>query len=608
MSSGNNSKPQPQTDEPVVDIDTTPGDITMNETMRKSSETGHTSQDSSVSDATIMSLKEPGEFSDLNQTDPLFDESELLGTSSQVDNKSESSDASNPESDESDQDSTLEAETSSSEHSPKKATKTSSSTRASKNSSSTRAKSSSTGAKENSSPNGANENSSPTGANENPSPLGATEKKDKGKKENQAGKKNKKLSKTEAAETRAPSKRTTRNTAGVDYKSLHTGKTTPKTDTPKPQGNPDQKTLKQQTTEINHLKSELQKAQEEVERKSEELDEQKARSRQLEKVVDSLRREAREREGQQDDTLESLRENLKAKEDEIAKTKENLANEKQRRKEAMKEKKKEKRENENLKTKLNEKDQENTDLQTQVANLQTQIDNLNQDYEDLRTRLEETEQMNDTLLKSYIEKQEKRQGQPKEENPHNTEPKTKAMLISDSNRKHITPHLETKNTDWSVVNTVYTAEETLAFLDNRDHRDTIKDQNIVIIMQGTNDIRGSIGRRESNGSEAFHNLSDAAKTINRLGPKVLITQIPPMTKPRHDIETAVLNTRLESTESKYFTTIKTSELRKNTKEKILENDGFHLTDLGGKIVAEAINKATKTTKKQEKTDITIHKI
>ena len=135
--------------------------------------------------------------------------------------------------------------------------------------------------------------------------------------------------------------------------------------------------------------------------------------------------------------------------------------------------------------------------------------------------------MNDTLLKSYIEKQEKRQGQPKEENPHNTEPKIKAMLISDSNRKHVTPHLETKDTDWSVVNTVYTTEETVAFLDNRDHRDTIKDQNIVIIMQGTNDIRGSKGRRESNGSEAFHNLSDAAKTINRLGPKVLVTQTHP---------------------------------------------------------------------------------
>ena len=155
---------------------------------------------------------------------------------------------------------------------------------------------------------------------------------------------------------------------------------------------------------------------------------------------------------------------------------------------------------------------------------------------------------------------------------------------------------------------MYTTEETLAFLDNRDHRDTIKDQNIAIIMQGTNDIRGSKGRRESNGSEAFHNLSDAAKTINRLSPKVLATQIPPMTKPKHDIETSVLNTRLESIESKYFTTIKTNELRRNPKEKILENDGFHLTDLEGKIVAEAINKATKTTKNQEKTDLTIHKI
>ena len=82
-------------------------------------------------------------------------------------------------------------------------------------------------------------------------------------------------------------------------------------------------------------------------------------------------------------------------------------------------------------------------------------------------------------------------------------------------------------------------------------------------MPGTNYIRGSKGRRENNGSEVFNNPLEDAKSISRLGPEVQITQIPPMTKRRHDIETAVLNTRLEAATPEDLTTIKTNDLRRN---------------------------------------------
>ena len=57
-----------------------------------------------------------------------------------------------------------------------------------------------------------------------------------------------------------------------------------------------------------------------------------------------------------------------------------------------------------------------------------------------------------------------------------------------------------------------------------------------------------------------------------------------MTKRRHDIETAVLNTRLEAATPEDLTTIKTNELRRN-----------HWSQT----VTDAINKATKALKIHE---------
>ena len=107
------------------------------------------------------------------------------------------------------------------------------------------------------------------------------------------------------------------------------------------------------------------------------------------------------------------------------------------------------------------------------------------------------------------------------------------------------------------------------------------------------------------------NLTDRALNIKNIGPQVAITQIPPMTQPDHDIQVAVLNTKLELNSEPGLQIIK-HDIRKAPKEKTLERDGFHLTDYGGHIIAQAINEnVPEITRKPEpkpEIDIRIHKI
>ena len=115
---------------------------------------------------------------------------------------------------------------------------------------------------------------------------------------------------------------------------------------------------------------------------------------------------------------------------------------------------------------------------------------------DLQTLLDETEQINDHLLREHMNKQEPKPSTSHENLPRPKPNKTKKMLIADSNRKYISPHLDTEESDWAVMSGVYTTDELLDLIDSGEHNDTLKQQEIVVIMLGTNDIRGSKGRKE----------------------------------------------------------------------------------------------------------------
>ena len=100
--------------------------------------------------------------------------------------------------------------------------------------------------------------------------------------------------------------------------------------------------------------------------------------------------------------------------------------------------------------KLKETEQENTDRKTKITRLQ-------EDNEDIGTRQDKSEQINDTLLKSYI-------------NTGITHGQTKD--IYQENKSPKPSQLETGEAEWLFVNTVYSTEECLRLLDEQEHHDT----------------------------------------------------------------------------------------------------------------------------------------
>ena len=197
----------------------------------------------------------------------------------------------------------------------------------------------------------------------------------------------------------------------------------------------------------------------------------------------------------------NLSEEIKIKDCEINNLKETNTSDKQKGKETVKQRKwrktnKQKCENVNLQRKLKETERENTDLKTETTRLQ-------ENNEDFGTRQDKTAQINDTLLKCYIEQTRKTQGQTKDIDQENKSPKSSP--------------LETAEAEWLFVNTVYSTEECLRLLEKQEHRDTLRDQ-ITVIMHGTNGMRGIKGRRESNGCKVINDLNENARSISKLGP------------------------------------------------------------------------------------------
>ena len=139
------------------------------------------------------------------------------------------------------------------------------------------------------------------------------------------------------------------------------------------------------------------------------------------------------------------------------------------------------------------------------------------------------------------------------------------------------------------------------------HDDMIREQELMVVMLGTNDIKGSKGRRENSGSKVFTDLLEACDRItSRFNTPAAIVQVPPQSSPARDIEVAVLNARLETVQTETPLVIHTQDIRKTPKDKTLQKDGFHLTDTAGQKIAEAINTATEDLIKLA--ELKVHKI
>ena len=382
----------------------------------------------------------------------------------------------------------------------------------------------------------------------------------------------------------------------MDYETLHTGRRKSQRE------KTDNSTNSTTNDEIERMATQLEAYQHDNHKQQQELARQQATIQQQENQIADLKREITLKENKSANIAAVLKQQLKNKDEEITNLKETKATEKRKRKEAEKEKDKAIAKFEATKKDLDQANKEITDLKTELAKTKEEKD-------DIQTRLDETEQINDHLLKQYMSKDE---SQSTEDDETNTTPnRPKIMIISDSNRKNISRHLDTTAVDWSVVNTVYDVNELKDFINSKESAE-LKNQEAAIIMLGTNDMRGSMGRKETSGNRVYEKLIETANKIKNLGPQVAITQIPPMTQPDHDIQVAVLNTRLESSNNPGIHII-THNIRKTPKEKTLERDGFHLSNLGGQIIAKAINEnaqqiTTKNEPQPQAEEIRIHKI
>ena len=187
---------------------------------------------------------------------------------------------------------------------------------------------------------------------------------------------------------------------------------------------------------------------------------------------------------------------------------------------------------------------------------------------DLQALLEETEQINDHQLREHMHKQEPRPSTSQENQPQRKQTRTKKMLIANSNRKYISPHLDTEKSDRAVMGGIYTVDKLHDVLDSGEQDDMMRQQEMVVVMLGTNDIRGSKGRREKSGSQVFTDLLEACdKITSLLNTPTAIVQVPPQSSPAHDIEVAVLNTRLETAQTETPLVIHTQDTRQHQRTK-----------------------------------------
>ena len=172
--------------------------------------------------------------------------------------------------------------------------------------------------------------------------------------------------------------------------------------------------------------------------------------------------------------------------------------------------------------------------------------------------------------------------------PANPTTRKTISFIADSNRKHITRHLQGHLQEHNVI-------ENTDIYQTRDLMDLILPSlpktDLTIVMMGTNDVR--LGR----GGAAMDNLSEIAKQTDQN--RIIMIQIPPIelgNKGEEQYEDAqadrtILN-RLIS--RKFRHNVNLTEFNvEHSKQSVLDKDGYHLLEKGGKMLAAAIAETTK---------------
>ena len=228
---------------------------------------------------------------------------------------------------------------------------------------------------------------------------------------------------------------------------------------------------------------------------------------------------------------------------------------------------------------------ENLTLKTENQHLATEIQKLKEENSWLRKKNGELSSLNQDLLDNMV--QASSSATPSESEMTK---KKKVMLIGDSNTHRSSGCLDKSKTEWTLANKIFTTVELKEALLKDQVKDELKKHDLVILSQGTNDLR----RGKLDDQNIVKNLIQSAETIHRLTRKqVLINQVPPMTvRGELAVKTALLNRRIGDIKTKGVTPLLSGNYYKeHTNEEIIDKDGIHLTQKGSELFAKALAEA-----------------
>ena len=226
--------------------------------------------------------------------------------------------------------------------------------------------------------------------------------------------------------------------------------------------------------------------------------------------------------------------------------------------------------------------QTDTDTDNQIDRLNAQIQTLTDQLERSHLMYERERQTVNRLIMTSIPT-----------TPPTPPKKEKNLLITDSNGKYL--KLDNTTTTWTTPRNIYTTEHLQDYIVN--NTETIRQQDHIIIMLGTNDIR-----KHTTAKDTYNKLRHCTDTITQItNAPISITQIPPTRYPLDTdihIENTRLNLTLQTTPIPNTNTILTMDMLTTPDD--IESDGFHLSQTGADKISNILN-STPTPKTQTPT-------
>ena len=238
----------------------------------------------------------------------------------------------------------------------------------------------------------------------------------------------------------------------------------------------------------------------------------------------------------------------------------------------------------------NQLNQEIKRLKEELKEAKSENTTLKEDNHDLRMMVQENKEETNILMLRNRELRKTVQQSSDQKEKEKDQTKYNVLLIADSNRRYISPHLNSDIANWTIPNNIYTVEELEKKLDSEQTKDDIKKAHRVVLMLGTNDIKNDTMEPE----EAAKLIIKQAKTIRdkRNRPVTIITPPPMNLKkcPETGVNIAIMASELIETSEEQITILDTlcGNLDEYPKQKILQADGYHLNDTGAKLIADQL--------------------